>query len=309
MRAVLAAEFAFLFLWSSGFIGAKYGLPHAGTFTLLFFRYLALSLILVAWLGICGKLRRIGSAGQIRHAAVMGFLAHCVWLVAALKATELGVSPGVVALVAALQPMVTGAVVGPVLGEKVSRWQWIGLAAGFIGVMLVVWDQVDIGGDAPWWAYAIPFISTLSLTASTVYQRAMEIRSSEGFLPVMNNLAVQCFITVIVLAPFAAGLEGMEADWNADLVFALAWLTLVVSLAAYGLLIFLIKKCPATRVASLLYLTPPVTMVMDYFAFGNYVTVNGMAGLAIAAVGVFLVHRGEATRKPSAPSTPSTPSD
>lgn len=298
MRGVLATECAFLVLWSSGFIGAKYGLPHAGTFTLLFFRYLTLSVVLLAWLGIRGKLRRLGSAGQIRHAAVMGFLAHCVWLVAALEATDFGVPPGVVALVAALQPMVTGVVVGPILKETVNRWQWAGLFAGFAGVLIVVGGQIGGGGAAPWWAYAVPFISTLSLTVSTVYQRAMEIRSSEGFLPVLNNLTVQCVTTTVILLPFAVGVEGMEADWNADFLFALAWLTFVVSLAAYGLLILLIKKCPATRVASLLYLTPPVTMVMDYLAFGNSLTVNGIVGMAIAAFGVFLVHRGETMRTP-----------
>ena len=295
MKPILLIEGIFLIVWSSGFIGAKYGLPHAGTFTLLFFRYLALSIVLAVWLGWRGQLTRLGNASQIRHAAIMGFLAHCVWLVAVLKATELGVSPGIVALVAALQPLVTGAVVGPVLKEKVNGWQWCGLIAGFAGVMLVVGDQIG-GGSAPWWAYAVPFISTLSLTASTVYQRAQEIRSAEGFIPVLNNLAIQCFTTVVILLPFAISLEGMQADWNGDFIFALAWLTFVVSLAAYGLLIFLIKHCEATRVASLLYLTPPVTMVMDYFAFGNAVTLNGMIGLIIAAIGVFLAHRGEARK-------------
>ena len=152
------------------------------------------------------------------------------------------------------------------------------------------------GATAPWWAYLLPFVSTLSLTAATVYQRSLEIKSPKGFLPVMNNLAVQCAATAIVLLPFALSLENMQADWNADFLFALVWLIFVVSLGAYALLILLIKKCQATRVASLLYLTPPVTMVMDYLAFGNAVTRNGMIGLAIAAVGVFLVHRGESKR-------------
>lgn len=289
---IIAVEGVFLVLWSSGFIGAKYGLPHAGTFTLLFFRYLMLSVVLVGWLAMTGKLRRIGSFKQIRHAVVIGLLAHFVWLVAVLEATDLGVPPGTVALIAALQPMITGVLAGSVLGERVNIWQWGGLFAGFVGVLLVVGDRVEIDETVPWWAYAVPLISTLSLTLATLYQRALEIRSSDGFLPVINNLAVQCVATTIVLLPFAAGVEGMAADWNADFVFALVWLTFVVSLGAYGLLILLVKKCPATRVASLLYLTPPVTMVMDYLVFGNLVTINGLIGLVIAAAGVFLVRRG-----------------
>ena len=288
---ILAVEAAFLILWSSGFIGAKYGLPYAGTFTLLFFRYLALSVVLGIWLAAAGKLRRFGSAKQIGNAIVIGLLAHFAWLVAALEATDLGVPPGTVALIAALQPMVTGVLAGVTLGEKTNFWQWGGLIIGFFGVLLVVGDRVEIDSAVPWWAYAIPLISTLSLTLATLYQRFLEIRSPGGFLPVLNNLAVQCVATTIVLLPFAVGMEGMAADWNFEFIFALAWLTLVVSLGAYGILIYLVKKCPATRVASLLYLTPPVTMIMDYLAFDNAVTVNGLIGLGIAAVGVFLVRR------------------
>ncbi|MGI9338900.1 MAG: DMT family transporter [Gammaproteobacteria bacterium] len=289
---IIAVEGVFLVLWSSGFIGAKYGLPYAGTFTLLFFRYLILTVVLFGWLAMSGKLRRIGSSKQIRHAVFIGLLAHFAWLVAVLEATDLGVPPGTVALIAALQPMVTGILAGPVLGERVNVWQWGGLFAGFLGVLLVVGDRVEIDETVPWWAYAVPLISTISLTLATLYQRSLETRTSEGFLPVINNLAVQCAATTVVLLPLAAGIEGMEAEWNGEFVFALGWLTFVVSLGAYGMLIFLVKKCPATRVASLLYLTPPVTMIMDYLVFGSLVTINGLVGLVIASAGVFLVRLG-----------------
>ena len=284
---LLALEFSFLVLWSSGFIGAKYGLPHAGTFTLLFFRYFILSIMLFAWLAVRGQLS-FGCAAQIRRAAVMGLLAHCVWLVTVLEAIDLGVAPGIAALIAALQPMLTGIVAGPFLGEKINRWQWAGLLAGFLGVLVVVADRIGIGA-APWWAYLLPFVSALSLTAATVYQRALEIKTSDGFLPVLHNLTVQCAATAIVLLPFAIVVEDMHADWNVDFVFALGWLIIIVSLGAYGMLILLYKKCPATRVASLLYLTPPTTMLLGYLAFGNTITGNGIIGLGIAAAGVFCV--------------------
>ena len=300
-KQILAVELVFLVLWSSGFIGAKYGLPYAGTFTLLFFRYLLLSVVLFAWLAVRGQLR-FGGVTQIRQAAIMGLLAHCVWLIAVLEAIDLGVAPGIVALIAALQPMVTGVVVGPFLNERVSGWQWVGLSIGFFGVVFVVADRIGGSGTvAPWWAYLLPFISTLSLTAATVYQRSLEIKSSAGFLPVLNNLAIQCAATTIVLLPLAFWFEDFHADWNAEFLFALTWLTFVVSLGAYALLILLIKKCTATRVSSLLYLTPPTTMLMDYFVFGSMVTINGMVGLIIVAIGVVLTHRGESLpQKPSA---------
>ncbi|MGI9310111.1 MAG: DMT family transporter, partial [bacterium] len=229
---------------------------------------------------------------QVRRAATIGLLGHCVWLITVIEAIRLGVAPGIAALIAALQPMLTGIVAGPLLGERVNRLQWAGLAAGFVGVAVVVADRIGDSG-APWAAYLLPFVSALSLTAATVYQRALEIKSPDGFLPVLNNLALQCAATALALLPFALILEGAHADWNAEFVFALAWLIVVVSLGAYGLLIWLLKKCQATRVASLLYLTPPVTMVIDYIAFGNAIGLNGLIGLCIAALGVFWVRRGE----------------
>ena len=294
MRAayfLLAVEGAFLLLWSSGFIGAKYGLAHAGTFTLLFYRYLLVSLVLFFWLVARGQLR-FGSKKQIWRAAAMGILAHAIWLVAVLEATKYGAPPGIVALVASLQPLLTGIAAWPVLGERVSRLQWAGLFLGFIGVAFVVSDRIGGGGDAPWWAYCLPLISAVSLTWATVWQRSLEIKA-EGFLPVPQNLAIQCWTSTAVLFPFALGAEGMYAEWNGDFIFALFWLAFIISLAAYGLLIFLFKHCAASRVASLLYLTPPTTMVMDYLAFGNVIAIFGLIGLAIACLGVVLTHKGE----------------
>ncbi len=287
---LLAIEGVFLIFWSSGFIGGKYGLLHAGTFTLLFYRYLLISVLLLCYLLVRRQLH-FGDWGQVRRAAGMGILGHGVWLVAVLEATRYGAPPGMIALVASLQPLVTGVVAGPILGERVSGLQWAGLMIGFFGVVFVVGDSLGTNEDVVWWVYLLPFISALSLTWSTVWQRKMELQSL-GFLPVLQNLAIQCWATTIIIFPLAIGVEDMHADWNGDFIFALVWLTFVISLGAYGLLILLFKHAPASRVASLLYLSPPVAMVMDYFAFGNVVTINGMLGLLIAATGVILAHRG-----------------
>ena len=293
---VATAECAFVVLWSSGYVVVKYALPHAGILTMLFFRYLLLSVVLVAMLAWRNGTLRLGSAAQLRRAAVTGTLAHAVWLYSAYLAVDLGVSPGAVALIAALQPMLTGVVAAPILKERGNRLQWAGLFIGFSGTLLVVGDQMGESA-APWWGYAVAFVPPISLTAATVYQRALEIRRSNEGMPIPNNLAAQCVATTAVLAPFAAGAEGMTANWNAEFLLALTWLTFICSLGGYALLMFLIKKSAVTRAASLFYLVPPATMVMDYFAFGNAVTINGMFGLLIAAIGVFLAHCGKMTRK------------
>lgn len=286
----LMVEGLFLILWSSGFIGAKYGLPYAGTFTLLFWRYLLLSVVLFLWLAVRGELH-FNDAKQTWRAAGMGILGHAVWLAAVFKSTEYGVSPGIVALVAALQPLLTGVVAGPILGERVNCAQWVGLLLGFVGVALVVGDRIGGGESAPWWAYLLPLVSALALTWATVWQRSLEIQST-GFLPVLKNLAVQCWASMLVLFPFALGLENLQTEWNTDFIFALGWLTFICSLAAYGILIYLFKHRPAPYVAALLYLIPLVVMMMDYLAFGAAMTINGVIGLAVVAAGVYLSRRG-----------------
>ena len=288
-KSPLFIEALFLVLWSSGFIASKSGLPYAGTFTLLFWRYLLLSAVLLAWLAMRGQLR-FGGRRRVGAAAGMGILGHAVWLSAAVSAAEYGVSPGVIALVAALQPLVTGVVAGPVLGERVAYTQWIGLLLGFVGVALVVGDRIGGHTAAPWWAYFLPLISALSLTAATVWQRKLEINAA-GFLSVPQNLAVQCWASAVVLLPFAWGVEHFAAEWSAHFIFILGWLTFIVSLSAYGLLIYLFKRRPAPYVAALLYLTPPMVMLMDYFVFGAMVTIFGLIGLMIAVVGVYLSRR------------------
>ena len=295
--ALLAAEGAFLLLWSSGFIGVKYGLEHAGTYTLLFYRYAFLSALLLVYLAATRRLR-FGSWGTVRRAACMGILAHAVWLTAATESTKYGAPPGIVAIVASLQPLLTALAATPILGEKISRLQWTGLFVGFAGVVLVVADRLESDVSAPWWAYCLPLVSALSLTWATVWQRKMEMRSL-GFMPVMENLAVQCWASAAILLPFAWGLEGMHADWNGEFIFSLLWLSLVVSLSAYGLLIFLLKHSLASRMSSVFYLMPPVTMVMDYFLFGNSIAVSGAIGLAVAAGGVFLIHWNETSIRDS----------
>ena len=220
----------FVVLWSSGFAGAKYGLDYAGTFTILFWRYLLVATV----------------------------LAHAGWLAAVLGAIDLGLSAGLAAFITALQPIMTG-------------------------------DGIALGGSPV--AYALPFLAVVSITIASLTDRGATVedeKRSGKVAPLLLITFWHCAASFLALAPLAIGIKGLEADWNGSLVFAIAWLAFVVSLAAYGLMFVLLRRMSAARVASLTYLSPPVTMVMAWLVFGETLTLAGLAGLAVAAIAVGL---------------------
>ncbi|MEM9117647.1 MAG: DMT family transporter [Cyanobacteria bacterium P01_F01_bin.56] len=293
---VLGLELLFVVLWSSGFIGAKYGLPYAGPFTLLFVRYVCVAMLLLGWLVYRRKLR-FYSKTAIARAAIIGVLAHAVWLSAALGALALGVSPWIVALITALQPMATSVLSGPLLGESISAVQWCGTGVGFAGVVLVVITKLEgATGVAPM-GYALPFLAAASMTVATLYQRHLNRTQPAQNLPVVASLFVQAVASAIALWPLAVLVEGWQIQWSQQFVFALAWLIIVLSIGSYGLMLKLLACRTAARVASLMYLTPPTTLVLAWLLFNEQIAWVDAVGLLIAAIGVALVYQGGTDRR------------
>ena len=284
---------AFVFSWSSGFVGARYGLDHAGTFTLLFWRYL----LVVAVLGLLVTLMRqwqpLSRAEWTRH-AVVGALAHAGWLAAVLGAIDLGLSAGLAAFITALQPIMTGALSARMTGERVGMREWAGLMLGVGAVALVIGDGIALGGSLI--AYALPFLAVAAITIASLIDRAAHVaadaRATKPATPLLLVTFIHALASLVVLTPLAVGLEGLEAQWGGELVFAILWLGLVVSLAAYGLMFALLRRLPAARVASLTYLAPPVTMMIAWFVFRESLTPIAAIGLAIAAMAVALTLSG-----------------
>lgn len=274
----------FVVLWSSGFVGAKFGLEHAGTFTILFWRYLLVAGVLALAVTLMGKWTRIAPRDLRRHMTV-GALAHAGWLAAVLGAIDLGLSAGLAAFITALQPIMTGALSARMTGESVTRREWAGLLLGLVAVAVVIGDGIALGGSLV--AYALPFLAVVSITLASLLDRGATV-DNENAAPILLVTFWHCAASFLVLAPFAVGIEGLQADWNGELLFAVVWLALVVSLAAYGLMFVLLRLLPAARVASLTYLSPPVTMVMASLVFGETLTLAGIVGLGIAAAAVAL---------------------
>ncbi len=278
----------FVLLWNSGFIGAEYGLPYAGPFTLLFWRYLALTLLLCLYLLIRKRLRWVGWK-TATSSMLIGILAHGLWLACVLIALDYDVPAGIVALVVALQPLATGALSGMLTGEHTSNNQWLGLTVGFIGVVLTVAFRIDFQSYTSVFAYLIPLGSVIGITVATLIQRQIELKKKEQKLPLDLSLFYQSTATTAALLIPAIFIEGLSTQWKPEFIYAMIWLVLAVSLASYWLMWRLIEQINATRVASFFYLGSPVTMFMAWLAFGDMIKTMDIVGLAVVFMGVFLI--------------------
>jgi drug/metabolite transporter (DMT)-like permease len=281
---------SFVLLWNSGFIGADYALPYTDPFALLFWRYWPLTFILMAYLAVRGRLDWPGHSAALT-AMVIGILAHGVWLSCVFFSLLHGVPAGIVALVVALQPLTTGALSGTVTGERTPLKRWIGLIIGFIGVLIAVLARIDFADAQSLFAYFIPFGSVIAITAASLLQRRMEVQGHANRLPVDLALFYQCLGTSLAVTLPAIAVEHLAAEWAPEFIATMIWLIIGVSLAAYALMWMLIARIDATRVASLFYLGPPVTMLMAWVAFGDRLIASDILGLGVVAIGVLLSQR------------------
>lgn len=288
-KTTLFLSIGFVLLWNTGFIGAEYGLPYTKTFTLLFWRYLALSIILFIYLSLTKRIRWIGFSAM-KYNMIIGILAHGIWLSCVLVALEYKVPAGIVALVVALQPMMTGAFSGKVTGERTSIYKWIGLIIGFCGVAVTVSSRIVLNDTESVLGYIIPLGSVIAITAATLFQRRTEITKGTTVIPIDLALFYQSLGTTIALAFPAILVENLSTRWELEFIYTMIWLVLGVSLGAYALMWLLLKRIDATKVASLFYLGPPVTMIMAWFAFGDILKSMDIIGLAVVFTGVFITH-------------------
>ncbi|MGD8712753.1 MAG: DMT family transporter, partial [Thiohalophilus sp.] len=285
LARLLGLELLFVLLWNSGFIGAEYGLPFSGPWSLLFWRYVILTVLLGCWLGLRGRLIWPG-ASLAGYTALIGVLAHGAWLSCVLVSIDMGVPAGIVALITALQPLLTGALSGPVLGERTDRWQWLGLILGFCGVVIAVGARASEDTSIGLAGYLLPFGSVVAITVASLMQRHRERHKPTTRVPDDAALFYQSGATALALLLPAWWFESFAADWTLPFIATMSWLILVVSLGAYWSMWRLLVRYDATRVASLFYLSPPVTMVMAWAAFGDKLILTDVLGLVVAGLGV-----------------------
>ena len=273
----------FVLLWSTGFIGARLGLPHAEPLTFLLLRY-ALVITLLTAIALATRAPWPKTARAWLHIGVSGVLVHAIYLGGVFVAISRGLPAGVSSVVVGIQPLLTAAVAGWLLGESVARRQWFGLGLGFIGVVMVV--QAKFGTSFGWSALFPAVLALFGITAGTLYQKR--------FCPhfdLRTGAVVQFLPTLLLTFVAVTMTESMRIMWTGEFIFALAWLTLVLSLGAMSLLNLLIRRGGAVNVASLFYLVPPTTVMMAWWLFDETLTGVALLGMALAVGGVYLARR------------------
>lgn len=279
---IRAMPAVFVLIWSTGFIVARYGMPHSPPMKFLALRYL-LSVICFAGWAAAARVALPANRTQWAHLAVTGVLMHAGYLGGVWSAVKLGMGAGLVALLVGLQPVLTAVWVSS-QGGRVTPRQWGGLALGFAGLALVVWQKLG-HGEIHGVNLALAILALVCITAGTLYQKRFvkpcDVRSAS---------LVQLLAAFAVTLPVAL-LEPESMRWTTELVGSMAWSVLALTLGGSSLLYLLIQRGAATSVTSLLYLVPPTTALMAWVLFSEPVTVFTIAGMALTAFGVSLVVR------------------
>lgn len=274
----------FVFLWSTGFIGAKYGLPYAEPLSFLFVRYLAV-ISLMTVIALLTRAPWPKAPMQWVHIGISGLLVHAVYLGGVFIAIKQGLPAGITSLVVGMQPLLTALGAGWLLGERVVGRQWLGLALGFVGVALVVSGK--FGDTAALGPMLVPALcALLGITVGTLYQKRYCAR-----FDLRTGSIIQFVPTALATLPVILLFDGFHVDWTGDFIFALAWLVLVLSIGAISLLNLLIRSGSAVNVASLFYLTPLSTALIAFLMFDEKLGWLAVLGMGLAVSGVYLVAR------------------
>jgi len=291
MQTLLArvAPVLFVWLWSTGFIGAKLGLPYADPGVFLFVRFLITAALLVAVVSLfVGPWPR--DPKFYFHQCVIGLLMHCCYLGGVFGGISLGLSAGLAALIVGLQPVLTALIAGLWLRERLTAVQWGGFLLGFAGVVLVVLDKHGAGGfGGGAVAIALCVLALFGISTGTVYQK----QYGQG-APLFAATATQFLASAFIMGCIAPFWGSMEIEWSGQFIFAMAWLVLALSLLAIGLLSYLISRGAASQVASLFYLVPPVVAVEAWLLFDERLGLLSMLGLAMVMVAVRMVRQKSA---------------
>lgn len=286
----------FVVLWSTGFIGAKLGLPHAEPMTFLALRFGIVAVLMAAWVWLSGAPGLTGR--QWAEQALIGTLVHFVYLGGVFVSIEWGIEAGLSALIVGLQPAVMAGLAYAMLGERLVWAQWGGMAASLAGVALVVGRKLEAGiGDGAGVVACV--VGLVGISLGTILQK----RLSAG-TPQRSAFAVQFAAGALCCTVLAVGFEDMAIEWAPPMIIAMTWSIFVLSFGAVTLLYVLIRRGAASNVAALFFLVPPCTALIAWPLFGETLGWVEIGGLALTAAGVVMVNRPDLLRRRGADKAP-----
>ena len=290
-RLINFIPWLFIFLWSTGFVGAKYSLPFAEPFTLLLIR-MSLTVVVFLLLIVIFKAKRLTPV-QALHQMMVGAFIHVGYLGSVFAAIKLNMPAGVAAIIVGLQPIVTALLAMVWFKENLVTRQWIGLIAGFIGVVIVLVGGQKFGDfDINRIALMFSVTSVLCISVGTLYQK----KYGQG-VDLITGSFYQYLMTALLLALIAYGFESGEVEWTVQFVLAISWLVFGLSVTAVLLLMYLIKMGAAVKVATYFYLVPVFTVVETWILFNEKLSMISIAGMVMTVFGVYLVIKSGAEKK------------
>ena len=280
---IRAMPAVFVLIWSTGFIVARFGMPHAPPMTFLGIRFALSILCFLPWI-VLARVKWPTERQQWLHLGMTGIFMHALYLGGVWAAVKAGMGSGLSALIVGLQPVLTALWLSAT-GGHISKRQWGGLVLGFMGLLMVVSRKFGQGGEAHWLNMGLAVGALLSITLGTLYQKRFvqpcDVRTAN---------VVQLAAALLVTVPLAL-LEVEPVYWNAEFAWAMAWSVLAMTLGGSSLLYLLIQRGAAASVSSMMYLVPPVTAFMAYLLFAEPITSLTILGTVLTAFGVFLVVR------------------
>lgn len=276
-----SAPVAFVLLWASGFVVARLVGPYAEPESFLSMRFvLAIpTLALIAVIAGATWPRRLREWGSI---LLSGVLLYGIYLGGAFWAVRHGLPAALAALICSLQPLMTAALAGPLLGEKVPPRRWAGIGVGFVGAALVIAPNLVHGASASALAIGACTLAMLAITLGTIWQKRVGAN-----VDLVAGAAIQTFGALLVVLPIALATEH-GVDNHRDVWIGLGWSVVVMSVITTLLLLTMIKQGAVAQVTSLFYLVPAVTALMTFALFGEALAPLQIVGMAVATVGVFL---------------------
>ena len=275
--------FIFIILWSSAFITTKPLTDNSDPFSALAFRFFLVSLGFAIY-SIYTNQKLLVSKKNIFESLLSGVLFHGLYLGGVFYSVSKGMPTGIAALIVTLQPILTNALSGPILNEKVTFKQWLGVILGFIGSAMVL--GLDIGVEIPVLGLAATIIALLAITTSTLWQKKISNNLSLG----VSNFyqAVGGFLFHIVIIVFFAN---PYINFTKTFLVAMAHQVFLVSFGAFTILMFLIKKNSASKTVSIFFLIPPTSALMAWFFLGEKLSNLDIVGFLIATAGVYITTR------------------